>query len=59
MSQGRHNVITVCNVFVNKSIGEMISLVRTTFRRHANDAGLILSIFMFKPMFKQRVNLLI
>ena len=27
--------------------------------RHANNAGLILSIFRFRPMFKQHVNLLI
>ena len=39
----------------------MISLVRNAFRiqSYANNAGLILSIFKFRPMFKQHVNLLI
>ena len=53
----RHYVITVRNVFANKNIGEMISLVRN--KCHINNAGLILSIFKFRPMFKQHVNLLI
>ena len=30
---GWHNVIAVRNVFANKHIGEMISLVRNTFRK--------------------------
>ena len=49
------------NVFENKNIGEMVSLVRNAFgmSRHANNAGLILSIFMFRPMFKQHANFLI
>ena len=53
-------VITVRNVFANKNIGEMISLVRNAFRikHHADNAGLILSIYKFRPMFKQHVNLL-
>ena len=47
--------------FREQNIGEMISLVRNALRiqRHANNAGLILSIFKFIPMFKQHVNLLI
>ena len=36
----------------------MISLVRNAFC-HVNNSGVIISIFKFKPMFKQEVNLLI
>ena len=47
--------------FGEQKYRRMISLVRNAFLiyRHANNTRLILSIFKFKAMFKQHVNLLI
>ena len=47
--------------FREQHVGKMISQVRNACRiwRHANNAGLILNIFKFRPMFKQHANLLI